>query len=224
MSVIGICGFIGSGKDTVAQYLCDSRDYTRLSMASALKDATAVLFGWDRDMLEGKTAENRKLREEPDQFWAERLGIPNFSPRYALQFLGTDLFRNNLHQDTWVIATERRIAQHKKVVISDIRFPNEIDMIRRHGGEVWRVRRGPEPDWALCASINAHAIENDANPNNMPAQWILQDRGELMEQKYPEVHYSEWAWINTKFDLTLYNDSTLASLYSTVEAYMQIKP
>lgn len=201
--IIGICGLIGSGKDTVAQYLCDSRDYQRLSMASALKDATAVLFGWDREMLEGKTPESREEREKPDPFWAERLGIPNFSPRYALQFLGTDLFRNVLHQDTWVIATERRIVENtkkgKNIVISDIRFPNEMEMIRKYNGEIWKVSRGPNPEWYECAKNN---------PNDML-------------KLYPNVHYSEWAWVNTNFDFILYNNDTLADLYRTVEIYMQ---
>ena len=53
--IIGVCGFIGSGKDTVADYLQNFHEFRRESFASTLKDAVAAVFGWDRTMLEGRT-------------------------------------------------------------------------------------------------------------------------------------------------------------------------
>jgi len=197
--IIGICGAIGSGKDTVAQYICDSRGFVRVSMAAALKDAVAIIFGWDRDMLEGITQDHRVRREEVDSFWAERLGRSDFSPRKALQILGTELFRNNFHSETWVIAAERKIMQSKNVVISDIRFPNEIEMIRRRNGQIWHVRRGEDPIWWQCAKDHIH--------NGTDSMYV----------KYPNVHNSEWAWANTDFDIVIENNDTLAALYNKVE-------
>ena len=196
--IVGICGAIGSGKDTIAQYICDSRGFVRVSMAAALKDAAAIIFGWDRDMLEGITRDHRARREEVDSFWAERLGRPDFSPRAALQILGTELFRNNFHSETWVIAAERKIMQSKNVVISDIRFPNEVEMIRRHNGQIWHVRKGEDPVWWQCAKD--HIVGTDS-----------------MYVNYPNVHNSEWAWANTDFDIVIDNNDTLAALYSKVE-------
>ena len=196
--IVGICGAIGSGKDTIAQYICDSRGFVRVSMAAALKDAAAIIFGWDRDMLEGITRDHRARREKVDSFWAERLGRPEFSPRAALQILGTELFRNNFHPETWVIAAERKIMQSKNVVISDIRFPNEVEMIRRHNGQIWHVRKGEDPVWWQCAKD--HIVGTDS-----------------MYVNYPNVHNSEWAWANTDFDIVIDNNDTLAALYSKVE-------
>jgi len=223
--LIGILGNIGSGKDTIAEYLCASADYTRLSMASALKDACAAVFGWDREMLEGKTAEHRAIREERDTFWANRLGIYNFSPRFALQIVGTQLFRDQLHQDIWVASVENKIVKHRlkhddensNIVISDIRFPNECEMIRRHGGQIWVVRRGQLPEWWSCAELTTSAMANDAEKNNFPVQWALSDNKELMEDKYPDIHFSEWAWASEKYDHELTNDGTLVELYQKVE-------
>ena len=130
-NIIGICGSIGSGKDTAAEYLVARYHFTRLSFAAVLKDACADIFGWDRDMLEGKTAEERRIRESVDEWWASRLEIKNFSPRYALQYVGTELFRGVLHKDIWVYALENTIQKYDRVVISDVRFPNEINMLRR---------------------------------------------------------------------------------------------
>ena len=49
--IIGVTGFIGSGKDTVANYLTTFHGFKKLSFAGSLKDAVANVFGWDREML-----------------------------------------------------------------------------------------------------------------------------------------------------------------------------
>jgi hypothetical protein len=64
MNIIGICGPIGSGKDTIADILIKERGYIKLSFASALKDAVSAIFGWDRNMLEGADSESRLWREQ----------------------------------------------------------------------------------------------------------------------------------------------------------------
>ena len=53
--IIGVCGLIGAGKDTIADYLVNIHEFRRDSFAATLKDAVAAVFGWDRDMLEGRT-------------------------------------------------------------------------------------------------------------------------------------------------------------------------
>ena len=58
--LIGLVGLIGSGKDTVAERLVSHHGFVRDSFAQSLKDATASIFGWDREMLEGNT-ESRVL-------------------------------------------------------------------------------------------------------------------------------------------------------------------
>ena len=58
--IIGVTGFIGSGKDTIADYLCTQHGFKRISFAASLKDAVASVFGWDREMLEGTTKSSRE--------------------------------------------------------------------------------------------------------------------------------------------------------------------
>jgi cytidylate kinase len=72
--IIGICGFIGSGKDTIADYLANVRQFRRISFAGTLKDAVSAVFGWDRELLEGRTQQSRAWREQPDEWWSQRLG------------------------------------------------------------------------------------------------------------------------------------------------------
>ena len=71
--LIGLVGLIGSGKDTVAERLVSHHGYVRDSFAKSLKDATASIFGWNREMVEGNTKESREWREQPDAFWSEHL-------------------------------------------------------------------------------------------------------------------------------------------------------
>ena len=55
MKIIGVCGFQGAGKDTIADYLQNFHQFRRESFAGTLKDAVASIFGWDRILLEGRT-------------------------------------------------------------------------------------------------------------------------------------------------------------------------
>lgn len=198
MSVVALVGFKGSGKDTVGNMLVGF-DHHRFSFADALKDVLAAIFGWDRAMLEGDTAASRAWREQVDPWWAERLGIPHFTPRWAMQNVGTNILRRHLHPDLWLLGVERKIAAlppGSGVVLIDARFPNEIGLGRRLGGKVIRVKRGPEPEWFEVARA--------ANEGDEEARW-------LMTEHY-KVHESEWAWIGEPVDAVVENDGTLEDL------------
>jgi len=160
--IIGICGLIGSGKDTIADYLQNIHQFRRESFAHALKDAVAQVFGWDRDLLEGRTKESRAWREQVDPWWAQRLKMPHLTPRHVLQVWGTEVARRSFHDDIWIAALENKLRKTTDdVVISDCRFPNEIKSIRRAGGIVIRVVRGPEPEWYnIAETVNRGPVRN----------------------------------------------------------------
>jgi hypothetical protein len=205
--IIGICGLIGSGKDTIADYLQNIHQFRRESFAHALKDAVAQIFGWDRELLEGRTKESRHWREQVDPWWAERLAMSNLTPRHALQIWGTEVARRSFHDDIWIASLENKLRKTKDdVVISDCRFPNEIASIKRAGGIVIRVVRGPEPEWYDAAqSVNRGP---DGNITWATSKHIL--------EKY-HVHASETAWIGTEFDAVIDNNADgLDNLYSQI--------
>ena len=113
MIIIGICGFAGSGKDTIANHLIETHGFKKLSFASVLKDIVSILFSWDREMLEGLTKESRKWRETKDEWWSKKLER-TITPRYVLQDLGTDLFRNHFDQNFWSVILERKLNNYEK--------------------------------------------------------------------------------------------------------------
>ena len=150
--IIGVCGFIGSGKDTIADYLVNFHEFRRESFANSLKDAVAAVFGWDRTLLEGRTKQAREWREQVDEWWATRLNIPHLTPRWVMRYWATDLARDMFHNDIWIASLERRLSSLDNTVISDGRFMNEISSIKNQGGVIIRVIRGDLPEWGTLAT------------------------------------------------------------------------
>lgn len=202
--IIGISGLIGCGKNTVADQLTSQFGFRKDSFATSLKDVCSILFNWPRHLVEGDTKESREWREIVDYWWAEKLGIPNFSPRLALQLIGTDTLRNHFNEGLWFMTLENRIRNNpdQHVVISDVRFPNEIEFIRNRGGIMIRVNRGPLPIWHETAIL--------ANKGNSLAK-------EAMIKTYSNAHFSEWAWVGSKIDYEINNDTTVENLNIQVE-------
>lgn len=205
--IIGICGLAGSGKDTIGDIIVGNiSNWEKMSFASHLKDVTSLLFGFDRKMLAGETPEDRLIREQPDKFWSNKMS-KDFTPRYALQFLGTNLLRNQLYQNIWVDCLERKIMEtDKNVVITDVRFPNEIDMIRNIGGEIWRVERGKLPEWFK-------EVEDWGKNSKVWDSWMTEE----LWKKLENIHESEWKWVgydNPKYIIK--NNDTIEKLKENV--------
>ena len=208
--IIGVCGFIGSGKDTVADYLVNFHEFRRESFANTLKDAAAAVFGWDRTMLEGRTKQAREWREQVDPWWAERLGMPKLTPRWILQYWGTEVCRKGFHDDIWIASLENKLrSSQDDVVISDCRFPNEIKSIRDQGGIIVWVKRGELPKWYTDA-VNFN--EGERNMSFATSRARLEKLG---------IHASETAWVGTRFDFEIDNNGSLEDLYNQVKDLVQ---
>lgn len=194
--IIGLVGFIGSGKGTAGDILSEN-GYRKESFAKGVKDAASAMFGWKRGLLEGDTEESRKFRETPDPYWSTRFG-KDFTPREALQLMGTEVGRDIFHQDFWVFQLENRVKTYvEPVVITDVRFPNEIDWIHSVGGKVIEIQRGGNPPWYKM--LKATYPDRDKL-----SRWdVMSDYN---------VHYSEWAWIGCRIDKIIKNDGTLEDL------------
>lgn len=205
--IIGLLGSIGSGKNTVANMLVEQHGFVRHSFASSLKDATASVFGWPRELLEGDTEYSRQWRETPDEWWAEKMGVAGFTPRLAMQLLGTEVFRNHFHKDIWInsLLYQLEAQPNTNKVISDARFPNEITTIQNAGGILIRVDRGPKPDWWEVA---VRAYNGDAHCEQM------------MLSAYSHIHESEWRWAGCVPWAVINNDGTLQELDYTLHRVM----
>ena len=155
MKIIGIAGKAGSGKDTVGQLLRsileENKDpfgfpinrCTKLSFANKLKEVCCCLFGWERHRLDydHEYKESNTLDNGFPDPACERLGMTR---RQIIQTLGTEGLRDGLNKDIWIICLELDIlrgtfAEYNIGFLTDCRFKNELEFVRRQGGILIRV-------------------------------------------------------------------------------------
>lgn len=152
MQLVAFTGLKGSGKDTAAQVFIDA-GFVHVKFAEALK-------GMLRWMLEFQGASPALVTEmlEGGLKEAETSLLGGQSPRWAMQSLGTDWGRKLIETDLWVNITMRRAQRFERVVISDVRFQNEVNAIRAFplNGRVYRIVRP-----ATSVGGDAHASETE---------------------------------------------------------------
>lgn len=163
--IIGLGYKQRSGKDTVADHLVKNHGFMKMAFAEPLKAAAQTIFGFTHDQLYGDA------KGEVDPFWG-------FTPRWALQALGTEGVRKTIREDVWEKSLERKLLSIPSfvpgVVIVDVRFHNEANMLLRHGAHLFRVDR--PVTWTLHG--DTHPSETAMDTFN---QWtgVIQNDGTL---------------------------------------------
>lgn len=132
-SIIGLTGFAGSGKDTVADILVAEHGYVKMAFADPLREMLLIL-----NPHVGTPKTLAQLVEAHGWRW-----VKNRFPevRRLMQVFGTDIVRNKIDQNFWVNTLAKRIEGVERVVIADVRFPDEANLIRSREGGIWRVER-----------------------------------------------------------------------------------
>lgn len=146
---VGFTGYARSGKDTAGGILVQRHGYVRDFFAKVLKDVA-----YDVDpFVQLRDGTFVRYAELVDQVGVDAAKEHPDVRRY-LQRLGTEGGRKHIHPDVWVRPVmERALASSSPVVITDVRFPNEVAAVQSNGGIVIRVNRpGFEP-------VNAHASD-----------------------------------------------------------------
>lgn len=147
--IIGFMGKARSGKDTSADYFCEKYNTTKIAFADSLKKRAMQEFGLTYDQCYGTEKE-----VVIDKY--------NKSPREILQLMGTEWYRS-IYEDFWVECVFKKIRNEmiritSGIVISDVRFPNEVELINRLGGKVIEIRRNQEE-----IKHNIHTSETSLN-------------------------------------------------------------
>ena len=224
--IVSISGLIGSGKDTAADHLIEKHGFVQLSFAESVKDALAVIFGWDREMLEGKTKEHREARNKIDVWWAKQLNIPHFTPRWAMTTFGTDVMRKHFDDRIWVLSVKDKITRlqqknpNVKIVISDARYVNELNTLRELESLSFEISRGPLPVWWQSAlNFNKLSSSFEKKLYKFYLTHISKDPN-IFNQN---VHSSEYDWIGYKFDHTLFNNKTINDLKENVDLFILLR-
>ena len=175
--IIGLTGHAQSGKDTAGKYLVEKHGFTRIGLADAVKECLYALDPEFRsDILETVMW---TVKEHVDGYgWESTKGYPTV--REYLQRMGTEVGRNIISPTVWLDIAERKIKElgpNAKVVITDIRFPNEAEWVRALGGQVVRINRegfGPVNDHASDARLDDALVDaelqNDFTLENLYLQ------------------------------------------------------
>jgi len=182
--IIGFSGKIGSGKTTLAQILCNEYPYTKASFADPLKYIVQYLYDLEHNQLYG----NKK------EIIDTRYGV---TPRYLLQYIGTNLFRN-WDKNFWVNVFERKYANQELLVLDDVRFENEAHIIHQMGGIVIKV---------VSHRVGNNNIDNNNIGNNNTDQNGI--------NHIPANHESEQGVKN--YDYKIYNDQGYEELNKSLQ-------
>lgn len=158
MQVIGFCGFAQVGKDSAASFLVEL-GWTKLAFADPLRAAVYALNPivdtyWPS---EGATPRHRRVQDVIGMMGYEEAKKIYPEYRELLQRMGTEVGRDQFGENFWV---ERVTSQFNpngrsggRYVISDVRFPNEANAVREHGGKVFRIYRPG------TGAVNAHVSD-----------------------------------------------------------------
>lgn len=158
MQIIGFTGKMGSGKDTVGNMLVSNlTKAARLSFASKLKEVTKLAFNWTDDHVDGR------LKNEVCPIW----GV---SPRFVLQKMGTEFFRDTIRKDYHIKNMDIRIIQledsgFEYAIITDVRFNDEAEYIIGKGGVIISVLRDKDKNALSKDNNSTHVSESGITPD-----------------------------------------------------------
>ena len=187
IQLIGISGNAGAGKDTLGRYIYTHyQNIYKEAFADPLKDACSHAFGIPREYFD-----DSDLKNTVHEYW----GV---SARQIAQFIGTEVFRNNLdnllkcdlNNDFWVrrlkgkisgaliLETEGIYENGDTLVIPDIRFQNEIDFIYQNNGVIISLQRsGYEGNVGILNHVSESGISTLAFKPG--AHYILENNGSI---------------------------------------------
>lgn len=150
IKLVGICGKAGSGKDTIGDYLIKKYDFKKIALADPIKRLVKDIF-----VLDDYTVYDRVAREKKLKNW------PNWTVRKLLQFIGTELFRDKIDDEIWVKSLWYKIKKDTKhhYVISDLRFPNELNFLRAQAKKKFLCIKVVRPGYDGKVGLVGHASE-----------------------------------------------------------------
>ena len=174
--IIGISGKARSGKDTFANMLMqelstDDGPYEIMAYSDALKERVRKDFNLTINQVYGD------LKEVPDKRYPKKYG-GYWAPREILQHMGTEGFRY-IEPTFWVRKLFERIGDrsNQNVIVTDCRFPDEVDAIIDHGGVHIRVER-KNKDYATNMQ---HASETSLDGENVLIHFTIENDGSIEE-------------------------------------------
>ena len=173
--LIGICGKAGAGKDTIGDFLVEKYKFKKIALADPIKRLVKDVFALDDHTVYDKVA-----REQDLDRWK------GWTVRMLLQYIGTELFRENIDDAIWVKSLWYKIQDDKEsnYVVTDLRFPNEIQYFKDNAqdGEFLSIKV-VRPGYDGFVGLEGHASE----AYDLETEILIKNVG-TMEELYNEVN------------------------------------
>lgn len=221
--IISLSGTVGAGKDTVADYLVEKHGFTKVSFGAGLKDCVAAAFNLDRKMLEGDTTESREWREQVLPEWDARLDMDQrVTPRFLLEYVGTEMFRKHFGSGFWVSRTLNQIEHiDGPIVVTDARFISELKALRKIGTRNWAVWRKMDEARKFYKAMVKGGVPTIGTHELLLGldEDILETARSALDREGMTMHPSRWEFLlwdcySSKLD----NTGSLKHLYEQIEA------
>lgn len=211
--IVALSGFKNSGKDTAGNLITEILgDNTRIiAFADPIKKAASEIFGIPHEILLGRTPENRKKRDELDEFWSQY--IDDFTGRKALTMIGTDVIREYVLDEIWILRLKREIEDNPNTnfVITDLREPNEEQTLYSLQDENTNVTH-----------LNIHKDDCIPSWTNIAIRAALfNDEIALGILEKKNIHPSEWKQVALNPTDKIYNNGTISDMAKKLENYFK---
>lgn len=184
--VILIGGALRAGKDTVADHLVEKYGFTKLGMSDPLLEALLALDPWATAGSFGAAGDHKpglRVSDVIKQFGYTQAKAKSPEIRRLLQKLGTEVGRNIIGEDVWVDIATRRVQGHVKagrsVVLTGIRFPNELDIADRIQGASVITAYVSRPSAEKDAAATAHTSEGSVKRQDF--LWHIPNLGSIAD-------------------------------------------
>lgn len=215
--IIGLSGHIKSGKSTAANLIRQFKsNFEEKYFAFKLKYIASYLTGEDQKLFETQEGKEGFLEE-----WG-------MTRREILQKLGTESLRNNLHNDVWIKALfadykPTQLCNYPDWIVSDTRFKNEADEIKKRGGKILRINRPFSiiyPDqWEKFVQFETHR-QNNFTEERFVA-WLSIGNREQIDLYHKLVHLSETELDNYDgFDYVINNTGSFEDFFGDIQKFL----
>jgi len=188
LQLVGLTGPAGAGKDSAADHLCAKYGFVRAAFADPIRDMLAQLLealGVDHAVMT-----ERHLKEQP------LIDLHDKSSRQLMQTLGTEWGRKLVGANLWVRAMEVRMGLstgapvNDRIVITDVRFANEAEMIKAYGGEILAIDR-PGFSWSNPTLVGQTGLHpSEAGIPLSLYEHVIDNSGTLGQL---QMHVDNWA-------------------------------
>lgn len=213
--IIGLSGHIKSGKSTAANLIRQFKpNFEEKYFGFKLKFISAYLTGEDQNLFETQEGKDGFLKE-----WG-------MTRRHILQQIGTESLRNNFHNDVWIKALFADFKENSNWIVSDTRFSNEANEIKKRGGKILRINRPFSiiyaDEWQKYLKFESTRGEVQRITEDRFVAWLSIGNHEQINLYHKLIHQSEVGLDDYgEFDYVINNTGSFEDFTTEIQKFLR---